>query len=366
MKVLDRYLTRELFFPIAIISVSLVFIFLIADLFDNLDSLLSNKVPFPIMLEYYLKLIPFSYVQIACWAAWIGTVYLLIQLGMHNEMTAMKAAGLPIRTIVKPILFLGFLIGVFVFIISEWVVPPSYTRAQELLEIYIDKNKPLKNIQVYSNLTHNAGNRQLIYFKQFDAKNNTALDAIILMWDETMTNQYQKITAKKAYYSDGEWLFYDVIAYQTDSQGKVLGQPENLAEVTYPEITVKPDDLVHEFKDPAKMSIFELGELIQKMRAKGIVISDEQVQFYQRLALPWQSFLMIFLTLPILGNVRSRKALAGMVLQCLAVIFAYHVAGAVFSALGKSGKIWPWLGAWLHHAVFFIVMLFRLDRANHE
>ena len=102
------------------------------------------------------------------------------------------------------------------------------------------------------------------------------------------------------------------------------------------------------------------------MKSKGIDSSDAQVQFYQRLALPWQSFLMIFFTLPVLGTVRSRKALAGMVLQCLAVIFAYHVLGAVFTALGKSGKILPLLGAWSHHAAFFAVMFFQLDRANHE
>jgi len=366
MKVLDRYLTRELFFPIAIISASLVFIFLIADLFDNLDSLISNKVPIPTILEYYLNLVPFSYIQIACWATWIGTVFLLIQLGLHNEMTAMKAAGLPITTIVKPILFLGFLIGIFVFVVSEWVVPPSYSKANEILDIYIDKNKTLKEAQVYKNLTYNAGDRLLIYFKKFSPAKNVALEAIILKWDEATPNRYHKMTAKKAHFNGQSWDLYEVIAYQTDSQGKVLGQPEHSAKVNVPEITAKPEDLIHESKDPARMSIFELGALIQKMKAKGIDVSDEQVQFYQRLALPWQSFLMIFLTLPILGTVRSRKALAGMVLTCLAVIFAYHVFGAVFTALGKSGKIWPWLGAWLHHAAFFGIMLFQLDRANHE
>ncbi len=366
MKVLDRYLTRELFFPIAILSASLVFIFLIADLFDNLDSLLSNKVPIQIIFEYYLNLIPFSYVQIACWAAWIGTVFLLIQLGLHNEMTAMKAAGLPITTIVKPILFLGFLIGIFVFVVSEWIVPPSYSKAHKILDVYIDKNQTMKESLIYKNLTYNAGDRLLIYFKKFSPTKNVALEAIILKWDEALPNRYQKLTAKKAHYNGQGWDLYEVISYQTDSQGKVLGQPEHSAKTSMPEITVKPEDLIHESKDPAKMSIFELGTLVQKMKAKGIDASDEEVQFYQRLALPWQSFLMIFLTLPVLGTVRSRKALAGMVLQCLAIIFAYHVLGAVFTALGKSGKIWPWLGAWLHHGAFFAVMLFQLDRANHE
>ena len=366
MKVLDRYLTRELFFPIFIISVSLVFLFLVADLFDNLDLLLSSKVPAQAMFQYYLNLIPYSYIQIACWAAWIGTVYLLIQLGMHNEMTAMKAAGLPIKTIVKPILFLGFLIGVFVFVVNEWVVPSSYSKAHELLDVYFKKSSTVKELKIYKNLTYNNGDRLLVYFRKFSAKKNVAVDAVMLQWDESQLNTYQKTMAKKAHFNGKSWDFYDVTSYQTDTQGKILGKPEHAQKISHPEITVPPDDLIQDAQDPVKMSIFELQQTIKKMRSKGIEASDETVQFYQRLALPWQSFLMIFLTLPILGTVRSRKALAGMVLQCLAVIFAYHVLGAVFAALGKSGKIWPFLGAWAHHAIFFTWMFFQLDRANHE
>lgn len=366
MKVLDRYLTRELFFPIFIISIALVFLFLVADLFDNLDSLLSNKVPVQAMLQYYLNLIPYSYIQIACWATWIGTVYLLIQLGMHNEMTAMKAAGLPIKTIVKPILFLGFLIGVFVFMVNEWVVPSSYSKSHELMDVYIKKSSSLKDLRIYKNLTYNNGDRLLIYFRKFSAKKNIAVDVVMLKWDESQLNTYQKTMAKKAHFNGRSWDFYNVTYYQTDTQGKILGKPERVAKVEHPEITVHPEDLIQEAKDPIKMSIFDLQQMVKKMRSKGIEASDETVQFYQRLALPWQSFLMIFLTLPILGTVRSRKALAGMVLKCLAIIFAYHVLGAVFAALGKSGKILPILGAWAHHIIFFTCMLFQLDRANHE
>jgi lipopolysaccharide export system permease protein len=285
---------------------------------------------------------------------------------MHNEMTAMKAAGLPIKTIVRPILFLAFLIGVFVFVVNEWVVPPSYTKAHELLDVYIEKNKTLKELRIYKNLTYNSGDRLLIYFRKFSAKKNVAVDAVVLKWDESRQNTYEKTMARQAHFNGTSWDFYDVTFYQTDSQGKLVGKPKNFPKVAHPEITIRPDDLIQDAKDPIKMSIFDLHHMIQKMHAKGINTSDTRVQFYQRLALPWQSFLMVFFTLPILGTVRSRKALAGMVLQCLAIIFAYHVLGAVFTALGKSGKIWPILGAWSHHIAFFTFMLFQLDRANHE
>lgn len=366
LKVLDRYLTRELFFPIFIISLTLVFLFLVADLFDNLDLLLNNKVPVSIMLEYYVNLIPYSYIQIACWASWIGTVYLLIQLGLHNEMTAMKAAGLSMQTIVKPILFLGFLIGVLVFVVNEWVVPPSYSNAKHVLDVYIEKNQTVKQSRIYKNLTYNVGGKLLIYLRKFNSQKNVAVDVVILKWDSSERNTYQKISAKKAHFNGTLWDLYGVTAYQTDSQGKVIGKPESNAKITYPEIKVRPEELLQEAKLPESMSIFELHDLISKMNSKGITATEEKVRFYERLALPWQSFLMMLFTLPVLGSVRSRKALAGMVLQCLAIIFTYHVMGAIFNALGKSGKIWPLMGAWTHHAIFFSLMFLRLERAEHE
>ena len=52
MKVLDRYIVRELIFPIIFCSLTLIFLILVADLFDNLDELLRNKTPILIILRY--------------------------------------------------------------------------------------------------------------------------------------------------------------------------------------------------------------------------------------------------------------------------------------------------------------------------
>ena len=118
MKVLDRYLTRELAVPIFYCSISLVFLILIADLFDNLDQLLRYRVGFQTILTYYLALVPYAFSQTIAWAAWLGTLFLLANLGFHNETIAMKTAGIKIVTIIKPVIFLGFLLGVATFLIN--------------------------------------------------------------------------------------------------------------------------------------------------------------------------------------------------------------------------------------------------------
>src|SRR3989338_88825 len=109
MKVLDRYLTRELLVPLVLSVLILVALLLIADLFDNLDDLLRNDTPQTVIMKYYLSLVPFCLIQILPWATWRGTLFLLVNLGFHNETTAMKVAGLKITSIIRPVIFLGFL-----------------------------------------------------------------------------------------------------------------------------------------------------------------------------------------------------------------------------------------------------------------
>ncbi|HTL48515.1 MAG TPA: LptF/LptG family permease, partial [Verrucomicrobiae bacterium] len=132
MKVLDRYLIRELLMPIIATALTLVFLVLIADLFDNLDDLLTNKTPILTIVKYYCTMAPYAFSQTIAWATWMGTLFLLVNFGLNNETIAMKAAGLKMSTIIRPVLFVGFLIGILVFLVNDRVVPVTYGIANQL------------------------------------------------------------------------------------------------------------------------------------------------------------------------------------------------------------------------------------------
>jgi len=52
-------------------------------------------------------------------------------------------------------------------------------------------------------------------------------------------------------------------------------------------------------------------------------------------------------------------------LVSILVVFFYYVTGAVGIALGKSGKLLPFISAWANNIVFAASSLFFIDRANH-
>ncbi len=365
MKVLDRYLVRELIFPIVFCSLTLIFLILVADLFDNLDELLRNKTPLLIILRYYLSLIPISFTQIISWAIWLGTIFLLVHLGLHNELMAMKAAGLKILTIVRPMIFLGLLLGIVTFLIADRVVPKTSRTANELLEIYIEKKKDSKDRKVFKNVTYYSGGNTLYYFRKFSPKTKTVDDAIIIWLDPVTHHTAQKVFAQKGTWTGDRWLFEGIGEYQADGQGNVLGKPLIIPKKIYPDVTITPRDLINTASDSAFLSYHELKYTIDKLKKNDIPVYAEKVDLYNRMATPWKGLVMLLLAIPFLGTVRNRKALAMSVLMCAAMVFAFHVSDAVLLALGKSGKLFPFLSAWGGNIIFATFALFKLEKANY-
>ncbi len=364
MKVLDRYLTRELFLPILYCSMTLVFLILIADLFDNLDDLLNHHTPFLMIVKYYLSVIPFAFVQTISWAAWLGTLFLLVNLGFHNETTAMKAAGLKIMTIVKPVLFLGFLIGIGTFLVGDKIVPRSFKAAQEVKESHIDKKGRRVKEKIFKNVTYFSGGDQLFYFRTFSKKNAEG-SGVIALWLGKKTEKRQKMVARRAVWKESFWEFQDVTEYLMDSRGKILGEPKAYNSRVYPEITFTPAELASASSESAFLSYKELKNSIQKLKENGVNVKTETVDLHSRLATPWHALVMMLLTVPFMARTVNRRAIAFQVLLCIAVIFAFHLAGALGLALGKAGKTPSFLSAWGSNIIFAVGSLFYLDRANY-
>ncbi len=365
MRVLDRYLIRELFIPIFLCSVTLVFLVLIADLFDNLDSLLKNQTPLWHIFRYYLLLTPIAFTQTIAWATLLGTLYLLVNFNFHNEIIAMKSAGLEISTIVRPLLFLGFLIGIAVFFIADQVVPQTFRIATEIRDVHIEKKIAKDEGKTYQNVTYYSGGNQLHYYRFFNHGRKQVEDAILLWLDPESRNTRRKMVAKRGAWVEGRgWTFENVTEYETDPQGRILGEPRNFPTKFYDDVTVNPEDLRYAASESYFLSTKELKEYIEKLEENQINAYSEKVERQYRIASPWHSIVMILIAIPLLSPTQSKKVIAFNVLICLGVVFCFHVGGAMTLALGKAGKLPPFLSAWLNTILFSAGGVFFLERAN--
>jgi len=365
MKVLERYVVRELLIPIACAAAALIFLILIADLFDNLDDILRAKTPLRVVAKYYLALTPAAFTQTIAWSVWLGTLFLLVNLNFHNEIIAMKAAGLKITAIVKPLLFTGFLTGILTFVVGDRLAPASARLAGELHEVYIQKKKDESSRKIFQNVTYHSSEDEIYYFRTFSPAEKEVRGAIVLWLNDKAGQTHRKMVASRGKWTGAAWEFYSVTEFQTDSRGSVLGEPRTHPKKNYPEINFPPEELVAASSESAFLSYRGLKRAVQKLKENGVRVESEIVDLHQRLAAPWQGLVMMLVTIPFLARTANRRSVAVHVLFCVAVIFIYHVAGAVGLAMGKAGKLIPFLSAWAGNILCALGALFNLEKANY-
>lgn len=364
MKVLDRYILRELFIPILFCSLSLITLILVADVFDNLSDFLRYKTPLSIIGKYYLSLVPFAFVQTISWATWLGTLFLLVNFGFHNELLAMKVAGIKIASIIRPILFLGFLVGIMTFMVSDRLMPKSYLMAQELSAVYIEKKTTQEEGEIVKNVTFYSALNQIYYCRSLSLGKNSVEDMIVLWIDSVSQKTRQRVTAQSGTWNGKYWELNNVTEHQIDSRGRILGEPRSYSSKAYPDLDAHPNDLANASRDSILLSYREMKKVTHKLAETGVNVHSEMVDLQYRLASPWQSLVMMLITIPLLGSTRTRKGIAQGVLICVLIIFSYHLTSAIGVAVGKSGFLLPFLGAWAGNIIFSVGALLFLDKAN--
>ena len=139
MRIIDRYLLRGFLDSLFYCLVLFFVLFVVIDVFNNLDEFLKHGVSLRIIISYYLYSLPAIFVQVVPVAVLVAILYMLGNLNRHNEILALKASGISAFHILAPYLFMGVLISFGVFLMSEKVVPHTAVTSASIMEGLIQK-----------------------------------------------------------------------------------------------------------------------------------------------------------------------------------------------------------------------------------
>jgi lipopolysaccharide export LptBFGC system permease protein LptF len=132
MRLLDRYLLRELGAPLVYCLAGFLLFWISFDLLSDLEDFQKAQMTLAEIGEYYLIRTPELLVTVVPVALLLALLYALTRHRRHNEVIAMQAAGIGPSRISVPYLVTG-LLGSFVLLyLNENLVPDSLARAQAL------------------------------------------------------------------------------------------------------------------------------------------------------------------------------------------------------------------------------------------
>ncbi len=353
--VLDRYLLRQClgFFFLVLIAVSALWI--AVNLSENLEDIRRNSVPLVVVVSYYgfsLPQILHDMLPLAFLIAFLATATVLER---HNETTAFKAAGISLSRVALPLLLLGLLTGVGLFLMDDQVTQRA-ERSKQQLEDVIKGRKVARSYRATDRpFVFLPDGRTLVNFLEFDPDTNTLIRPSVFVFDARF-NLRARYMAKRATFAKGRWVAEGAWSrtFMADSMPKFV---RDTGPVDLP-LTVTPDYFGREYRRPEQMSIAELENYIATMRAAGYRVDRLVVQLHQKLAYPLSVVLLAWLSLPFAFRAGRRGAIGGVALA-LVLGMAYFGLMVFVTRLGEAAILPPALASWTPTVVFALLAVNR-------
>ncbi len=350
MRLLDRYLVNRFVGSLIYCLCLFMLLFIVIDVFTNLDEFLKGGVNFRIVATYYLYSIPLILVQVVPMAVLVAILYVLSSLSRHNELTAMKASGVSSFHILAPYLFIGAVISFGIFLLSERVVPRTSVTSVSIMEGLIEKGKKKMDERSIQNATLFTKGNRMVYAGEYELAKDTLTD-VVLFEDDPHRLVQTKIAAKKATYADDRWTFHDTIEYRMDRRGELEGEPRFSDKIVM-DLDAKPVDFLRESLQIEYMNTKQLDEYIRHLRTVSRRLAQKmQVDFHYKIAFPFVSFIVILIGAPLAMRSERGGALLGIGTS-VALVMLYYGINSMVLAFGKGGHLPPVFSAWFSNLFF--------------
>ncbi len=133
MKKLHVYVVKEFIPPFLLSAGIFTFVMLLDKLLDLLDLIVSKGVPVRTVVEVFLLLLPSMVAVVVPMGVLAGVLMAVGRLESDLEITAMKASGISIFTLVLPLMAVAGLLAGLLVIFNNHVLPDANHMAKNLI-----------------------------------------------------------------------------------------------------------------------------------------------------------------------------------------------------------------------------------------
>lgn len=361
MKLLDKYLLKQFVKHFFTVNVAFASIYLLVDFIEKFDDFTRAGKPLSLALKFFLLNIPFVVDQLGPILILLSGVISLGILNHTNELTALKAGGIPLKKIVQPFIAGGMLLTLLMLAAAQWLLPYTITTTNEIWHEQVQGKLPLG---IYRNGRYYYKGIEGFYSFQWPNRKKLLFKNLSYSrWDENY-NAKALITAKYAKWSEkkNRWIL-DVVQVQekTDDQKYDIRNIRHW-EIKLPETPL--DFLVPEY-EAAEQSLTALYSSIQHQETESQTLKA-WTGFLSRISYILLGMPLLLLGLPMLliSYQKWGKDLSVAIPASCGMAFgAWGIWGALQSLAG-AGYISPIVAAVAIHIIFITGGLILLKRQD--
>ncbi len=358
-RTINIYILKEIAVPFFLSLSILTVTALLSKVIKLIDLMVSHGLGVPFAFWFVLSVIPSFLIYTIPISFLIGVLVAFTRLSSDSEITAMKASGLSLYAIMKPVAFLSLAVYAFSLSVTLYFFPWGNTRMKTLLfdaartklvsgieeKTFYDR---FKGVVLYvDHINQKTGEMEGIFISQGAAEGNTGGAAPestiffanrgVFVPSEDKNSTYLKLfdgTIHREGADSAEYHLADFSSYSLE-----LNFTGGEAPVSYME---KPN---------RELYLGELRDKIRLVASRGEPTAPYVIDLYKRFALPSSVFVFALLGVP-LGIQKVRAARFTGFSVSLSVVLAYYVTSTALEAVGENGLINPVLSVFGSDVVF--------------
>jgi lipopolysaccharide export system permease protein len=363
MRLIDRYLLRELLIPLFYCLTAFLIFWIAITLSQEMHSLQKLKLHGSDIALYYLVKAPEYLVITTPISLLLAMLYALTNHARHHELTAIRGAGISLWRTARPYFVVGIAASLFVLFLNEICVPQTEQLSEQILSSRVGNKQHNQFSVVQTSLAFKSdlpNGRRNWQIRIYNTETSEMIDPKV-DW-ELPNGGHRELLADRAIYTNGAWNFFNLLRKTYVNSTNAEPFREAFTDLVVREFSETPDQIKSEIKitsrlakRPGKRPDMSLIEIWNYFQLHSQFSRTDKNRLYTnlhgRLATPWTSLVVVLIAIPFGAPTGRRNAFVG-VASSIVICFAFFIVQWVSLFMGYAGWLQPWLAGWLPNLLF--------------
>lgn len=354
MKILRNYFLKEFIGPLFLALGVLTFVMLLGNLVKITDLLINKGVDILSVTKLFLFMIPYLLTYTLPVAALTAVLLSLGRLSSDNEIIAIKASGVNLISLIVPLLIVGIILSLVLFIFNDQVIPYAhYASRKTMVEVgiknptaYLEPGVFINSFQNYIlfiyRIDENKLNNVRIYQPQGEGK---ATRTIVAKRGEFIAIPEKNVIKLK---------LIDGTSDEPDPENPTNFYKLNFKTYFMTLSLIQGQDKDKMEKKPKDMTIQELKNEIKKLREEKIDPAPLITEINSKISLAFSCFIFILFGTPMAVITRRREKSLNFGIAFL-IVGLYYLILLGAQSLSLQGYANPTLAMWTPNIIFGVI-----------
>lgn len=332
----------------------LTFVMLLGNLIKIAELVINKGVDIYSVSKLFIFMIPYLITYTLPIAALTAVLLSLGRLSSDNEIVAIKASGINLFTLIRPLLTVGIILSLLLVLFNDRVIPYAHYATRKTL-IEVGAKNPTAALE--PGVFINSFEKYILFIYRIE---ENKLYNVRIYEPQGEGKPTRTIVAKKGEFiaipekSAVKLKLIDGTADEPDPEN-----PANFYKLNFKTyfitLNLAQSQKAGEIgKKPKDMTIKELNSEIKRLRSEGIDPTPLVTEIHSKISLALSCFIFILLGAPLAVITRRREKSINFGITVL-IVGIYYLLFIGSQALSLQGYLSPALAMWLPNLIFISI-----------